>query len=30
MLEVFSRDRNTDFEFFEFTDDEIKYKKRFL
>ena len=28
MLEVFSRDRNTDFEFFEFTDDEIKYKTK--
>ena len=28
MLEVFSRDRNTDFEFFEFNDDEIKYKTK--
>ena len=28
MLEVFSRDRNTDFEFFEFIDDEIKYKTK--
>ena len=28
MLEVFSRDRGTDFEFFEFTCDEIKYKTK--
>lgn len=28
MLEVFSRDRGTDFEFFEFTGDEIKYKTK--
>ena len=28
MLEVFSRDRNTDFEFFEYTDDGIKYKTK--
>ena len=28
MLEIFSRDRGTDFEFFEFTDDDIKYKTK--
>lgn len=28
MLEVFSRDRDTDFEFFEFIDGEIKYKTK--
>lgn len=28
MLEVFVRNRGTDFEFFDFTDDEIKYKTK--